>query len=52
MWKYVKFKERIRLMIELYADFSKNGIINKDHKINQQSNILNDDLIRKSEERK
>ena len=39
-------------MFEWYADFSENRIINKDHKIDSQSNILNDGLIRKSQEQK
>ena len=39
-------------MFECYADFSENRIINKDNKIDPQSNILNDDLIRKSEAQK
>ena len=39
-------------MSEWYADFSEDGIINKDHKMDPWSNISDDDIIRKSEEQK
>lgn len=52
LWSYEKFKQRLELMAEWYADLKDDGMLNKDYFIDPWLDVSDEDIKRKVEEQK
>ena len=52
LWSYIKFKQRLELMTEWYADLKDDGVLNKDYTIDPWIDISDEDIKRKVDEQK